>query len=403
METPPPAATTPDPLTVPRPRTPVTPPAAAPSAGVWGRALVAWAVLGLALWRAVGDYLARDILVGGMTYRVGDWVINYAGGFVRRGLFGELLFTLSPPGGALWLLFGFQLACYGIVLGYVAAFLHRTRYAWPAVALACGPAGLAFIGWDVEGGWRKEIIVFAAIALLGWARRSSGRRQAVLTVAALVVFGLAAFAWEASWFALPILLFLLRRPDGRPELRRWPSWAILGLGLAGTLAGVLARGDAAVVRAVCRRVVEEGLNRDLCLGAIGMLDQPLVAALEAVAVRFPLYWWFLALLPLALLPVLTSPWLRRNWPWFLATVVAVLPLYVIAEDYGRWAHLLLMAPALAIMAGDLREVASRLWSGWLTVPYLTLWGLPHWLFPDDAWPWRSFLATLLTVLGVPPG
>ena len=32
------------------------------------------------------------------TYRVGDWLINYAGGFVRRGLFGEVLFAVSPPG-----------------------------------------------------------------------------------------------------------------------------------------------------------------------------------------------------------------------------------------------------------------------------------------------------------------
>lgn len=374
-------------------------------AGVVGRAFFAWAVLALALWRAVSDYLARDILAAGRTYRAGDWLISYAGGFVRRGLFGELLFALSPPGATLWLLFGFQLACYGIVLAYAAGFLHRTRYAWPAVALVCGPAGLAFIGWDVEGGWRKEIIAFAAIALLGWARRAaSGRRRVVLTGLAVALFGLGMLSWEASWFAIPVLLFLLRRPDGRLDLRGWPSLAILGLGTVGTVASLVFRGDAAVVRAVCRVVVEAGLNRELCFGAIGMIDQPLAAALEAVAVRFPLYWWFLALLPLALLPVLTSPWLRHNWQWFVATVMAVAPLYVIAEDYGRWAHLLVMAPALAIMSGDLRDVASRWWTGWLAVPWVTLWGLPHWLFPDAAWPWHSFLAGLLqTVFGGPAG
>ena len=381
-------------------------PAAAPPAGPgWiGRAVVAWTVLGLALWRAVADYLARDIAVGGFTYRVGDWLISYAGGFVRRGLFGELLFTLSPPGATLWLLFGVQLACYGLVVGYAAGFLHRTRYAWPAVALVCGPAALPFLGWDVEGGWRKEILCFAAIALLGWARRClTTRARAALTGLAVAVFGLAIFSWEASGFAIPVLLFLLRSPDGRPDLRRWPSLAILGLGVVGTAASLLARGDAEVVRAVCRVVVADGLNRELCFGAIGMIDQPLAAALAAVAVRFPLYWWFLALLPLALLPVLTSPWLRRHWRWLVATAAIVAPLYVIAEDYGRWAHLLVMAPALAIMAGDLRDVASRLWNGWITVAYVTLWGLPHWLFPDDAWPWRSFLASLLETVSAAPG
>ncbi|MCA0251709.1 MAG: hypothetical protein LCH76_05350 [Actinobacteria bacterium] len=370
---------------------------AAPRAGAIGRAAVAYAVLGLAFWRAVADYFARDIGVGGATYRVGDWLINYAGGFVRRGLFGELLFAASPPGQpTLWALAGFQLACYAIVAAYVVGFLHRTRYAWPAVALACSPAALPFIGWDVEGGWRKEIIGFAAIALLGWARRRSGERLSrVLVAVAVVVFGLAIFSWEASVFAIPMLLFLLRHYDGRPDLRSWATWSILGLGLVGGVASLLFRGDTAVAAQICRTVVAQGLNPDLCGGAIAKIGQPLAEAMAAVAIRFPLYQWFLVLLPLALLPVLTSPWLRRNWPWFLATIVTVVPLYVIAEDYGRWAHLLLMAPALAIMAGDLRDVATRWWNGWTTVAYVTLWGLPHWLFPDGAWPLHSFWGALL--------
>lgn len=373
-------------------------PSAAPSGptGI-GRAAVAYAVLGVAFWRAIADYFERDIGVGGYTYRVGDWLINYAGGFVRRGLSGELLFAASPPGQpSLLVLAGFQLACYAVVAAYVVSFLHRTRYAWPAIALACSPAALPFIGWDVEGGWRKEIIGFAAIALLGWARRTTGEwLRWTLIATATLMFGLAMFSWEASVFAIPVMLFLLRRADGRPDLRSWPSWAILGLGLVGGLASLVARGDARTVPAICRTVVDQGLNRDLCAGAIAMIGQPLDEALTAVAIRFPLYWWFLALLPLALLPVLASPWLRRHWPWFVATVVMVVPLYVIAEDYGRWAHLLLLTPALAIMAGDLRDVGSRLWNGWTTIAYITLWGLPHWLFPHDTWPLHSFWSGLL--------
>jgi len=365
--------------------------------GTVARAVVAFAVLGFALWRAIEDYFTRDILVGGYTYRVGDWLVNYAAGFVRRGLFGELLFAVSPPGEpTLLVLAGFQLACYGIVLAYVIGFLHRTGYAWPAVALACGPAALPFIGWDVGGGWRKEIVCFVAIALLGWARRAAGARLRLgLTIAAVAVFGLAVFAWEAAVFALPVLLFLLRRPDGRPDLRGWPSLGLLGLGVVGGVASLLARGDEQAVRAICRSVLAQGLNRELCYGAIGMIGQPMSEALEAVAIRFPLYWWFVLLLPLALLPVLTSPWLRRHWRWFVVTVVLVLPLYVIAEDYGRWAHLLVMAAGLAIMAGDLRGVACRFWNGWTTVPYLVLWGLPHWLFPEGPWPWLGLVPALL--------
>lgn len=361
-----------------------------------GRAVFACAVLGLALWRAVTDYLVRDITVGGISYRVGDWVINYAGGFVRRGLFGQLLFAAAPPGQpTLWVLFGFQAACYAVALAFVVSFLHRSGWAWPAIALACGPAALPFIGWDVEGGWRKEIISFAAIVLLAWARAAGTRLRTALTVCAVLLFGLAMFSWEASVFAVPVMLHLLRR-DGRWfGLRGWPSLSILGLALAGGTASVLARGSQSIVWGVCGSVISQGLNRELCGGAIARLAQTPAEAIGQVAVRFPLYWGYVLLLPLALLPVLTTPWLRRNWPVFAATAALIAPLYALGEDWGRWAHLLVMAPALAIMAGGWPAAASRWWKGGGTAAYVGLWGFPHWMFADATWPLLGFAWELL--------
>jgi hypothetical protein len=132
-----------------------------------------------------------------------------------------------------------------------------------------------------------------------------------------------------------------------------------------------------------------------------MLGQPLDQAVAEVMTRFPLYWTYLWLLPLALLPVLTTPWLRRNWPWFVATALLVLPLYVIGQDYGRWAHLLVVAPALAIMAGEPSEVLNRWWRGGRTVAYTTLWGLPHWLPVGATWPLLGVLPALLDLLNQP--
>jgi hypothetical protein len=361
-----------------------------------GRAAFACAVLGLALWRAVSDYLVRDITVGGTSYRVGDWAINYAGGFVRRGLFGQLLFATTPSGeAALWALFGFQATCYTVVLACLLAFLHRTGWAWPAVALVCGPAALPFIGWDVEGGWRKEIIGFAAIALLAWARAADKRLRVVLTVTAVLLFGLAMFSWEASVFAVPAMLHLLRRDGKWFGLRGWASVSILGLALAGGIASVLARGDQRVAWAVCGSVTSHGLNPELCGGAIARLAETPAEAIGQVAVRFPLYWGYVVLLPLALLPVLTTPWLRRNWPVFVATAALVAPLYVLGEDWGRWAHLLVMTPALAITAGGPAAVASGWWKGGRTAAYVSLWGFPHWMFADATWPLLGFAWALL--------
>ena len=74
-------------------------------AGLLGRAAVASAVLGLALWLTISAY-AAVIAGGGGPYQTADWLISYAGGFTRRGLFGSIYLAIFPDGPAgLWVLF----------------------------------------------------------------------------------------------------------------------------------------------------------------------------------------------------------------------------------------------------------------------------------------------------------
>lgn len=366
--------------------------------------LLTFLVLGTAAWRALDDYF-REIAAAGETHRVGDWLINYADGFVRRGLFGQLLYAATSSGRAMLAgLVVFQLACYGVVLWYALGYLARTRFSWSAVALVCAPVGLPFIGWDPLAGWRKEIMVFAAIVLLAWAREAASRTRIALTVAAILLFGLAMFSWETSIFGIPVMLYLLRRPDGRPDLWRWPSLAILGLGGLGGLAAVAFRGTVEVATEICRSVVYRGINPLVCAGAIDSIGWLPERVIYEQSIRFPQYLPYFALLPLALLPVLLSGWLRRNWPWFLAFVAGAAPLYVVGQDYGRWHYLLVVATSLAIMSRPGEELASRFWGPVTTVAYVALWGLPHWMYPGQAWPRLGLVASLLGFFGieVPP-
>lgn len=376
-------------------------------APIVGRAFVGYCVLGLALYRALNSYLT-EVSRGGYTYRTSEWLISYAGGFVRRGLFGDLLFGLAPAGApTIWALAAVQFCCYAVVLAYLLSYLQRARYSWSALTLALGPAALPFIGWDVGGGFRKEILVFVAVILLAWARAAA--RQAVrvgLQALAVVVFGIAMFSWEASVVGVPIMLYLLRDDAGRPTLRLprgWPSLAIVSLAAVGGTASVLSRGTPEISGAICNQVIQHGLTPELCHQAIEALSWSTDYVLQEQAARFPLYWGYLILLPLALLPIAVSPWLRRHWPWFVATVIAVAPLYVIGQDYGRWAHLLVMLPALAIMAEPPAAAEWPRWRGGWAFAYLTLWALPHWLRADDAWPWLGFFVGILNLLGFQTG
>jgi hypothetical protein len=125
----------------------------------------------------VGGYLFvvahyfNEMRAGGEPWKSGDWLINYQGGFVRRGALGELLLKLGDLAkfDLLWLLFVLQVAVYSLVLYltcriYVA--VDRCKE-WALVLLS--PAFLMFAFYDYLGGFRKEIIAFAAFAILAMA------------------------------------------------------------------------------------------------------------------------------------------------------------------------------------------------------------------------------------------
>lgn len=117
--------------------------------------MVAWAVLGLALWLTISAY-AAVVASGGGPYQTADWLISYAGGFVRRGLFGAIYLAVFPPGQAgLWVLFALQVLLYAIPIAYAVLWLTRSKYTWLGVALVCGPAAFAFVGWDTNGFVRR--------------------------------------------------------------------------------------------------------------------------------------------------------------------------------------------------------------------------------------------------------
>lgn len=384
------------------------------------RALVAWAVLTFALYRAFSTY-AATIPTGGDPWMAGDWLINYAGGFVRRGLFGELFLSVAPGGQTgLWALLGIQAAGYALVVLYLGIVLHKSRYSWSSIALVCGPAGLAFVGWDVDGGFRKELLVFVALALLAWSRRQERHPAGVaaLILLALPVWVLAVFSWESTVLVLPAVLYLLWvRPDASLVIVRRAAAAVFGaVAVLGAALSAVSHGDAAAASAVCEAVRNHGfLGVSLCgsegtggggIEALGWTSQ---RAITDVAVSFPLYLGFLPLIALALAPVISSRWFRSNWGWAAAITIGVLPLFFVVTDYGRWIHILVMALTFCATADEPAATASRLWNPLSALLYVALWAMPHHIAPDGGWEWLGLTATLIhnvigflsTLLGYP--
>jgi hypothetical protein len=366
-----------------------------------GRMLVAFAVLALSAYSAVNSY-AGVIAAGGNDHQAGDWLISYPDGFVRRGLFGELLFGVAAPGQAtLWTLFAIQVALYIPLFAFFIEYLFRARFSWSAIALACSPAALAFIGWDPLGAFRKETLGFGALVLLAVARRRfSPLMQVAIMIASLVVWTIGVFSWESLVFLLPGVGYLLLVDRVLP-LRWVAAGSYTAIGAAAFGSSVLVHGDSATPGQLCTAVVQQGLDSHLCTGAIAWMGRSLTDSLNLVGQNLAVHSGYLVMLALAVLPIVVSPWLRRYWGWALAAVVGIAPLFVLGIDYGRWVHILVVEISICMIAANRELLESKLWNPLSAVLFVSLWGIPH-AAPTPAnlagWPFKGLLATLINWL-----
>ncbi len=375
------------------------------------RAAFAYLVLFVALTKAFSKY-AEEIPFGGSPWSAGEWLVNYGGGFVRRGLFGELWLHLVPGGmTGVWALYVMQMSLLMLLVAYGVHALHRARYSWGSIALVCGPASIPFMGWG-DSSFHKEILPFVVMALLAWARGRSRRPFSivVLVVVAFAVFVLAVLSWEASALMLPAVLYLLVAP-GAPQprltvLRR--SFAALFVVIGGVVAVVstLVHGNAETAAAVCRSVREHGYAGVEICGAVGVSG----GGIEAIgwssykttmdlAIAFPTYAGFGVLIALALVPAVLSRWFRTNWGWALLIVIGLAPLYVVVTDYGRWTFMIVISLMICITADDATAADSPQWNWIAGIAYVSLWGMPHWVTPGIGdWPFLGFGSTMLDYL-----
>ncbi len=362
----------------------------------------AFAVSFLAVTMAYAVRAQYYDILSGSSGQVGSWLVNYGGGFVRRGLFGQLFLSVAPHApAAVWYLFAFQVACYLLVLTVFILYLHENEYRWSAIALACGPAALPFIAWDWQGGFRQELLVFVALSLLVLAQnRTPGRRlTAVLACTALAFFTLAVFSWEPSLLAAPAMIYLLLRVYPiRNRVWDSPGVPVVAVVAAcGLVASVAARGDAGSIDGIYRALDAHGLfSPAFNTSAVESLAWSDATVRQTLRSMFPTALVYLPLTALALLPVLTNPWAARNWKWIAACAPCIVPLFFVAIDYGRFVHLLVMELSLCIVAEGRTLSGGLRWSAIPTVVYVTIWGVPYMDPLAGPYPFWFGLASTLT-------
>jgi hypothetical protein len=292
-----------------------------------------------------------------------EWLINYEGGFIRRGLAGEFL-TRFFAGSEVWFLnwFTFCLAvAYSLlVLGLI---WRNSGFRREDVLYLAAPSGGVFwIGWGGEYYYRKEIVFFVCILIaahLYMAGRTSRSRYLDGTLAG-VVLGLCAvlpFIHEAFIFYGGLFLTVLTYNVSARYLSRERARAVAAVFVATNLTLFvlicLNHGSVAQSDAIWNSIPVK--TRSLILddyqhSAIGALAWTLQDEMRMTGNAFISGYGFFYVWALALLGVLCAYIYGRKHEMpmrevlgdfrfcmnFALVMLSFVPLFFLGIDWGRW-------------------------------------------------------------------
>ena len=352
---------------------------------------------------------------------IGEWLINYSGGFVRRGLIGSgVLAAGHATGIALqWIVFPIQVVTFLIFIGSVYRLTKGIRWSLWMAAVLLSPATLAFTVMDSYAGFRKEILLFAALSfavcLVIRGRLREWQLSALLTAMAV---GLV-LSHEALVVGFPYFFAAVAIQKGSAEraIRVFIAPALLG-GIA-LVAVMLHPGNLAITQAVCRSVGGTLMPFDtppfnICSGSIQWLQMTLAQA-HADIVPGIRDNHLVRLFSLLAIPTFTPmvvqfvrfyrrDGLRREVMTVAAcgavSLMGTAFLFYSALDWGRWVHIQAICLMLMVLMVDRRaerRIAknrvvqpAEMRRGWvqyagvvLLAAYATTWTLPS-IGRDDA-------------------
>ena len=302
------------------------------------------------LW-AIGSQWVAALSWGHDSYQLTEWLINYSGGFVRRGLPGWLIEICADASGvqANHLIIGFSAICYLLLAIW---FLRRSTRAFPTILiLSCIVMGFPAYQDSIV---RKDCL--GLLLLIGClaADRSRLPRPAIILALNLlagvailshetfVFYGLAGFVLFRRWNDEPTTIIgLVRRglgllpaagcflltavfhgTPGQAEAVNdsWlPLWRIIDPGNPGL------ESPSAAIQALGWST-EHGLSLSLYLLTSGLYQ--------------PAAWAMVFAISFSLVVLFTRPDLRvRVTALLLAQWVLISPLFLLGVDYGRWLFL----------------------------------------------------------------
>lgn len=292
--------------------------------------------------------LRKDWVRGGNGWRQGDWLINSNVSFVRRGELGSAIlwmsdfFSLNP----LSIVVVIQLILLILFVACLFLFVSGIDLKRYFYILLFSPS-FCLIFWvgDPQGAFRKEIILYVAMLVIGlsivWKRKGFLYLGVLLAIVGVL-------GHEINFLLLPAFLFCIFCAYKSGLLSRGDVFLvavvacclIIFIGIKFFVVGYDATPES-----VCGPLLERGLDKHLCDGAISWIGKSSAAGRISVlnmlhdarwesVVGFCFSYFVSFLFFLKFLTLFDDK--KTLVVIYVGCFFMVFPLYFVAVDWGRW-------------------------------------------------------------------
>lgn len=326
-------------------------------------------------------------------WKMGDWLINYQGGFVRRGIFGEIFYKLSSvtqinPG---FFTFLAQVFFYAVFLYFSYQLLKKEKAILPYLLLIISPFILSFQINDLQGGARKEIIYFALLAWLVYCIKYKEDIESK-TIVSLCLFPIIILGHEIFAVFLPYILICILSHKNLSQKK----FIYLALCIPSVITFIFCLLFAGSLEHSLS--ISHSLNQasyPLHEGAIEWLGRSSQEGFQNVKSfiqekNFFIYYFInLVLLSLAFIPIRKKLVFFKEKKLFLLLLLisflGTLPLFFVAVDWGRFIYIHLVSLFLISFISPIKLnnqiypfiVANKKAFFIFLIFYSLLWNLPH--------------------------
>lgn len=348
----------------------------------WFKVGYAFIILFLAL--LITQY-AFQVNAGGHNWKTGDWLINYSGGFIRRGLIGTVSLSLADffSVNVKWVVFGIQIFIFTLFAYFVLKEFFKFNKEKTSILWLLSPA-FAFVFWlnDPAVAFRKEILIYLCLIFFLKAFKGTSISSIWYTLG-LFTFAFTGLSHEAIVFFLPAFLFPIYDFYSKTNVTKTfalklaiPIILLTGITL---LIAKKFTGSEESMHLVCSALDPYHLKSDICDGAISWLKHDASFAHQEVVDFGPAVWLnYLFLGIISILPFLLLKMDKSLLCFYLFSIAGIAPLFYLASDHGRWISMIVTSSMLVtiwLRPSIIQNSLNKF--GYAGFIYVSSWALPN--------------------------